>query len=260
MSRDSTLRALRAFATEPYPTHDSRITNRALVWAAALALLAAASPVRAGEAEWRMLHEQAEAYMQRGNLEQAELYAREALREAEASLGASHRATELSLLRTAYVLRLRGKSDEAMPLAERAVKLSVKLHGDNDPLVGIALQNLGEVESARKNYSAAESSHRKALEIFRNAYGEKHINSAVSMHNIGAMLYAQDRNTEAEKYLRRALAIKVQVLKGSHLSIAHTLDQLSVVLDAQGRQIEAERYRKRAAGIRQRALSPKPSA
>ena len=226
--------------------------------AAAFLLVAAASPAIAGEAEWKMLYEQSGAHLQRGDVVQAELFAREALREADASLGES-RATELSLLRAAHVLRVRGKAEEALPLAERAVKISTKLHGAGSPNTGLALQNQAEVQSALKRYGAAEALHQKALAIYLKAYGEQHLVTAVSLHNIGAMLYAQDKNKEAEKYLRRALAVKDKVLKPGNMSIAHTLDQLSVVLGAQGRDIEAARYKKRADGIRTRAQQQKPA-
>ena len=218
-------------------------------------MVATASPAIAGEAEWKMLYEQSGAHLQRGDFVQAELFAREALREADASLGES-RATELSLLRAAHVLRVRGKAEEALPLAERAVKLSTRLHGAGSPNTGLALQNQAEAQSALKRYGAAEALHQKALAIFVKAYGEQHFVTAVSLHNVGAMLYAQDRNKEAEKYLRRALAVKDKVLKPGNMSIAHTLDQLSVVLGAQGRDIEAARYKKRADGIRARAQAP----
>jgi tetratricopeptide (TPR) repeat protein len=237
--------------------HQSRFISHAL--AAAALLFAAASPAAAGEAVWTMLYEQSAAHLQRGDVAQAELFAREALREAETSLGQS-RATELSLLRVAHILRLRGKPEEALPLAERAVKLSTRLHGAASPNTGLALQNQAEAQSAMKRYAAAEALHQKALAIFLKAYGEKHFVTAVSLHNIGAMLYAQDKNKEAEKYLRHALAVKEQVLKPGNLSIAHTLDQLSAVLVAQGRDIEAARYKKRADGIKQRAQPQKAGA
>jgi tetratricopeptide (TPR) repeat protein len=221
----------------------------------ALALLLAAAPAGAGEAEWKMLYDQSGAHLQAGSVEQAELFAREALREAEL-LPAGTRAVELSLLRMAHVLRVRGRAEEALRLAERAVRISTQRHGPASPNTAIALQSQAELNSALKRYAAAEALHQKALAVFLKAYGEKHFAVAVCLHNIGAMLYAQDRNPEAENYLRRALAVKEQVLKPGNLSVAHTLDQLAVVLAAQGREIEAEKYRRRAEGIRQRAQAP----
>src|SRR6185436_6272383 len=99
-----------------------------------------AAPARAGEAEWKMLYDQIDPHFHRGALEQAELFAREALREAESSLGESHRATELSLAKAAFVLRIRGKLDEALAVAERGVRTSTRLHGADDPQTALALQ------------------------------------------------------------------------------------------------------------------------
>ena len=235
------------------------MTGSAIRTITAVLLLGVAAAAPAGEAEWKMLFDQSAAHLQRGDVGQAELFAREALREAESSLGQS-RPTELSLLRLSNVLRLRGRADEALPLAERAVKLSTRLHGAGHPNTGLALQNQAEVQSALRRYTEAEALHQKALAIFLKVYGEKHFVTAVSLHNVGAMLYAQDKNREAEKYLRRALAVKEQLLKPGNLSVAHTLDQLSIVLAAQGRDIEAARYKKRAEGIRLRAQAAKPGA
>ena len=47
--------------------------------AAALWLLSAIPPAGAGEAEWKLLHDQAAADLQRGDFEQAGLFARQAL-------------------------------------------------------------------------------------------------------------------------------------------------------------------------------------
>jgi hypothetical protein len=118
---------------------------------ALLVLFLAAGPAAAGEAEWRTLYEQSDAHFQRGNLEQAELFAREALKEADASLGEGSRSAELSLARAVFMLRLTGKLDEALNLAVRGVNVAGKLHGPDDPQTAIALQNQAEVLFARRS-------------------------------------------------------------------------------------------------------------
>src|SRR5262245_51334946 len=172
---------------------------------AGLIALQCSLTAHAGEAEWRMLYEQTDLHFQRGNFEQAELFAREALREAETSLGKIHRATELSLNKAAFILRLRGKHEEALALAIRAVEVSTRLHGADDTPTALALQNQAEVLFAQKNYGAAEQLHRKAFVIFEKRNGLKNFQTATSLHNIGTMLLAQDKYAEAERFLRRAL-------------------------------------------------------
>src|ERR1700704_2659724 len=101
-------------------------------FAAGLGAALSALPAFAGEAEWRRLYEQVDLHFQNGSFEQAELFAREALQEAESSLGENHRATELSLGKAVFVLRLRGKYEEALALAVRGVNVSTRLYGAGD--------------------------------------------------------------------------------------------------------------------------------
>lgn len=217
-------------------------------------LLFAAGPVAGGEAEWKLLHDQALVQLQQAKLEQAELLARAALKEAESSFGGTHPATEQSLSTLSTALRLRGKPGEALPLAQRLVVLRAKRLRPNDPLLGVAVHNTAEIVIALDRFDEAEKLQRQALAIFEKAYGAKHINTAAALHNLGAILLKQEKPKEAEKYLRRALAAKEQVLKPGHLSIAHTLDNLAAALEAQGRGIEAAKAKRRAEAIRRKVV------
>jgi tetratricopeptide (TPR) repeat protein len=221
--------------------------------AAATALLLAAAPAAAGEAEWKLLHDQATTHLQRGNFEQAELFARAALKEAESPPGLGNRAMEQSLSTLSHALSRAGKHDEAILLAQRLVAIRTKLYGPDDPATGLALHNNAQFLILQGNLAAAEQVQRKALVIFEKKLGPDHINTAVALHNIGAIQLKQEKFKEAEKYLRRALAAKEKALKPGNLSIAHTLDNLAAALDGQGRQIESERYKRRAGGIRKKA-------
>jgi tetratricopeptide (TPR) repeat protein len=243
--------ALRAFTIRhsPFAIHEFLVL---------MALWLVASPALAGEAEWRLLYEQSDAHFQRGNLGQAELFAREALKEAETSLGEGSRATELSLARAVFMLRLAGKLDEALALAVRGVNVAARLHGPDDPQAALALQNQAEVLFAQKKYGAAEQLHRRALAIFQKRYGEKNFRTATSLHNVGTMLLAQDKYLDAERFLKRALAVKEQVLATGHRSIAHTLNNLVIALDAQNKTIEAEKYRARAAALEKKDSTTEP--
>jgi tetratricopeptide (TPR) repeat protein len=223
------------------------------VLAAALLLLAAAAPADGGEVEWKFLHDQANAYLQRGDFEQAERFARQALREAETLPVPDYRATEASLSTLSLALRLGAKPDEALPVAQRLVILRTKRYGSDDPATAIALHNNAEILIAQNRFAEAGQLQMKALAIFEKKLGPKHVNTAAALHNMGAILLRQEKYPEAENYLRRALAAKEQALKPGHLSIAHTLDNLAAALEGQGRQIEAEKFRRRAEAIRRKA-------
>lgn len=94
---------------------------------ALLALLA--STAVAGELEWRMLSEQANMHLQRGSLDQAEMFAREAIAEAERSFGRSHRATDQSIATLGLVLRFAQRFPEAEKELRRALALREKSLG-----------------------------------------------------------------------------------------------------------------------------------
>ncbi len=217
----------------------------------ALLLFAAPSAV-GGEAEWKLLHDQAGRHLERGSLEQAELFAREALKEAESTLGPEHRATEHSLSTLSMALRLRGKSEEALPVVQRLVALRTRQYGAGDASTAIALHNQAEILIAQNRFAEAGRLQGRALAVFEKTYGTKHVNTGAALHNMGAILLKQEKYRDAEQYLRRALAAKEQALKPGHLSIAHTLDNLSAALAAQGRQNEAEKYKRRADAIRKK--------
>ena len=255
MIRGSLKTVLAGCAVRIAPTHDPRPTTHAVA-AAALALLLAASPAAAGEAEWKILHDQAAGHLQRGSLEQAELFARAALQEAESSLAPTHRAVDQSLSTLSLALRLQGKQAEALPVAERLVALRTRRDGAQAVSTGIALHNDAEILIALGRMDEAAKLQGRALAIFEKQLGENHINTATALHNMGAIELKQWKIRDAERYLRRALAAKLKVLSPDHLSVAHTLDNLSAALDAQGRQIDAERYRRRAQAIRSKARPP----
>ena len=180
-------------------------------------------------------------------------FARQALKEAETSLGPDHRTTESSLSTLSLALRLGGRPDEALPIAQRLVVVRTKQYGPEDPATAIALHNNAEILIAQGQFAEAATLEGRALAVFQKKLGANHFNTAAALHNMGAILLKQEKYKEAENYLRRALAAKEKSLKPGHLSLAHTLDNLSTALDAQGRQIEAEKYKRRADGIRKKA-------
>lgn len=218
-------------------------------------LLVANAPAAGGETEWRQLQDQAQALFDRRDFGQSERLAREALLEADASLGAYHRATEESLNLLSLALRMSRQPDEALPYAQRLVAVRTRRYGAQHPETAIALHNNAEILIALDRLDAAEEVQRAAVEIFSAKLGPNHFNTAAGVHNLGAIRLKQKRYADAEQYLRLALAAKEQALKPGHLSIAHTLDNLAVALEAQGKHDEAQKYKRRADAMRKAAVS-----
>jgi len=207
----------------------------------------------AGEKEWRKLQEQAQVFFQQGDLGRAEQFARQALLEADSSLGAYRRATEESLNILSLALRMQQKPGDALPFAQRLVAIRMRRYGPNNIETAIALHNNAEILIALNQFAAAEEVQRAAVDIFTAQLGPNHYNTAAGLHNLGAIRLKQGRYPEAEQYLRRALAAKEQALPPGHLSIAHTLDNLAVALESEGKHAEAQKYQRRANAIREAA-------
>jgi tetratricopeptide (TPR) repeat protein len=226
---------------------------------AALALLLWASAAPAGEAEWKLLQDQAQAHLERAAYAQAEQFGRSAMKEAE-TLAPSHAGIEQSLSTLSLALRFQGKNAEALSLAQRLVAIRTKRYGPDETSTGIALYNNAAILMAMERYAEAEKLQAAALAVFEKKLGPVHQNTASAMHNMGAIQLKQGKYTDAEKYLRRALASKEKALSPANLSIAHTLEALAASLDGQGRLLEAEKFKRRADAMRERAKQPKPSA
>ena len=242
----STPRALRV--TPRYVTPS--IIGNAL---ATILLVVCSAAAGAGETEWRQLQQQAQASFERRNFGESEQLAREALLEADASLGAYHRATEDSLNLLSLSLRMQKKPGEALPFAQRLVAVRTRRYGPRNPETAIALHNNAEILIALDELAAAEEVQRAAVEICQAKLGPDHYMTALGLHNLGAIRLKQKRYAEAELYLRQALAAKEKALEPGNLSIAHTLDNLSIALQAQGKRDEALKFKKRADAMRQAA-------
>lgn len=218
----------------------------------AVALLACTVHVSAGEVEWKMLTDQANLHVQRGSLQQAELFAREAIAEAERSFGPKHRVYDQSIATLGLVLRFAQRYPESEKEFRRALALREKALGPRDPAVAILVNNLADVVQAQKKYAEAEKLQRTVLPLFEKVHGDD-TKTATALNNLGANLQSQTRYKEAEPYLRRALAMKEKVLGPLNPSVAHTLNNLAEVCEALGRKDEAAKHRARAVEIQKQA-------
>jgi len=235
-----------ALRVTPHHSTSSVVGNAIAV----VCLLVACAAAVAGETEWQQLQQQAQAAFDRRDFARSERLAREALLEADASLGAYHHATEESLNLLSLALRMRKEPREALPFAQRLVAVRMRRYGARDAQTAIALHNTAEILIALGDLDAAERVQREAVEIFTVKLGPNHFNTAAGLHNLGAIRLKQKRYAEAELYLRQALTAKEHVLQPESLSIALTLDNLAVALESQGKHDEALKVKRRADAIR----------
>jgi serine/threonine-protein kinase len=172
-------------------------------------------------------------YTQLGEYERAEVLLREALdlqRELHdaASSTASGATPNPELVRAldrlGAILSLRGGQAEAESLLREAIAIAAltgdpDLEADSHANLGYALHHLGKHESA-------EAEYRRAVEIRRRAFGDRHAKLADELHGLALTLHMTGRLDDAETHFLEALAIKRELLHHQHSSLAATLAAL----------------------------------
>lgn len=154
----------------------------------------------------------------------------------------------------ARVYQSLGRYDQALPLAEEALRLQRATLGDGHAGVAESLNQVGEVLRHQGEYDRAEELHREALALRRQLFGEEHPDVATSLTNLGTVLWAKGDLDGAEELHRRALAIYQEVLGDEHTDVARVMNSLGNVLDQKGDFDEAEAFHLQALELWQRLL------
>jgi tetratricopeptide (TPR) repeat protein/CHAT domain-containing protein len=164
---------------------------------------------------------------------------------------------ELARLRS-EVSRLhdQGKYAEAIPVAERYLRLARRKHGEEHRKVSDALNWLGLGYNNQGRYAEAEPLYRRSLAIDEKALGSEHPDVAISLNNLASLYENQNRYAEAEPLYRRSVAVWEKALGPEHPGVATALNNLAGLYRAQGRYAEAERLYRRSLAIDEEALGP----
>jgi tetratricopeptide (TPR) repeat protein len=113
---------------------------------------------------------------------------------------------------------------------------------------------LGRVYRDLGEYTKAEAMHRRALELYRNLFGNEHIKVADSLHALAQALKSQRKLSECESLHRQALEMRMKLLGRDHPRVAESIDDLGHTLHMQGRSREAEPLLRKALEMRKKLL------
>jgi tetratricopeptide (TPR) repeat protein len=147
-----------------------------------------------------------------------------------------------------------GRYQEAIPLAEDALRWREITLAPTHPAVATSLNNLAWLYQAQGRYAEAAPLYQRALTIRELALGPTHPHVATSLNNLAWLYFDQGRYAEAEPLDQRALAIREQALEPTHPDMAQSLHNLAMVYFDQGRYAEAEPLFQRALAIGEQAL------
>jgi serine/threonine-protein kinase len=158
-----------------------------------------------------------ELYLAMGDYKRAhELLAR-SIDAGERLLGPEHPGLCAPLRYSSRLLLAEGKPQEALAVAERALKIHEKTFGDeNHPDVAEDLAQIAAVRTRLDGPSAAEPILRRALAIERRTLPAGHINLVPILTALGGTLSALGRPGEAKALLEEAVAIARSRLPERH--------------------------------------------
>jgi CHAT domain-containing protein/tetratricopeptide (TPR) repeat protein len=104
----------------------------------------------------------------------------------------------------------------------------------------MSLNSLADLYYSRGEYAQAKPLYRQALEIRKQALGERHPDYAHSLSNLAVLYKDQGEYAQAEPLFRQALEITKQVLGERHPNYASSLNNLASLYDSQGEYTKAE--------------------
>ena len=105
-------------------------------------------------------------------------------------------------------------------------------------------------------YTKAQTSLERALEIREETLGSAHLDLAQSLNNLALLYDAQGQYVQAEPLYQRALHIAEKALGPAHPNVATSLNNLAELYRAQGQYTQAEPLYQRALDIKVKALGP----
>jgi CHAT domain-containing protein/Tfp pilus assembly protein PilF len=161
------------------------------------------------------------------------------------------------LHRQSVALYEKGRSREAVPLAERALALRKQVLGDKHPAYATSLNNLAALYWAMGDYAKAEPLCRQASAICKQALGDKHPDYATSLNNLAALYDSMGDHAQAEPLYRQALAIDKEALGEKHPRYATDLNNLAGLYRVMGDHAQAEPLYRQALDIRKQVLGDK---
>jgi Tfp pilus assembly protein PilF len=190
-----------------------------------------------------------------GHYAQAEVYAKDLVKHAEARADTPSSDYPRSLERLADVYSSEHKYAEAEPLLQQA-KAMLERQLPDHPEMADCLVDLAELYIDLGKYTDAEPLLQKALSIRQTSLGSEHSQVAECLIDIAYIDAQQNRPIDAELAYKKALAIKLKTVGNEHPTYARALCQLGLLYASMHRNDEAESALTEALRLREKILPP----
>lgn len=116
----------------------------------------------------------------------------------------------------------RGKYNQALPLAKRALEIRDKLLPRTDPRISSSLTNLGEIYLALKVYKPARETFQRLLQTQEESFGPEDVNLAFTLDRLAVLYYVARNSRETEAAYKRALALREKTLGPNDVQVAES--------------------------------------
>lgn len=184
-----------------------------------------------------------------GDMQQAFLSCRQALRMAEKRLGMRHSTLIPLIMKLAMVYREQGNYEDALDHYRRALHLVEKQFDIEHPYLAMVLQNIGMTYFHQKKYEMARRYIYRTLEISERALGAEHPYLAIMLNHVGVAHYNSGHYHWALKYFFWALDIRSKSIGPQDLLIGTIYRNIGKVYHDRGNFPEAQVYFRKAHDI-----------
>jgi CHAT domain-containing protein/Tfp pilus assembly protein PilF len=151
-------------------------------------------------------------------------------------------------------LRQTAKYAEAAPLYEQALRLSLRLYGENHADTATILNGTAILHRAQGKYASAEQLYQRSLKIRETIFPKNHPHVAHSLNNLADLFRIQGKYAQAEPLCQRSLQIREAVYGPDHEEVAQSVHNLAILYHAQGKHAQAEQLYQRSLTIRETVL------
>jgi len=169
----------------------------------------------------------AQAYLQHGDLQRAEVHARKSMEIRETAFGPDHESVGAAANTMGQLLAMQGKYVEARAAFSRALQLIEAELGPAHPDTAAAIANLGSGWAESGEYRKAIEYFERALAIEIAALGPDHIRTGGAHHNLSSALRASGELVRAREHAERELAIAGKGYPADHPDVASAIANLA---------------------------------
>jgi len=169
----------------------------------------------------------------------------------ELRLGSQHKMVAEITHHIGYVYDLKGDQSNALAWYEKTLVLKKIAYSDDDVVLGIDYNCIGNIFYDRKEYEVALVYLENALRVRQAHLPEDNLEIATSLYDIGYVYHDMGKTADAINFLERVLKMRKLLLGCDYISVGDTNNSLGFMYAKQGDHVKALASLDEALRIRQ---------